>query len=141
MVSYIYMLLITVICYLWQGIAKEQVDFFKMASANTTVNMKYDYLYTALVNVESLCVDNTINSCKSGMIVNLPDYKSPYQAKVCESENNYYAFYTDAILTQKPTVSLTADSGFSLIRVKDIPSICKEQHNISNEDSYALIKK
>lgn len=141
MISYIYMLLITVICYLWQGIAKEQVDFFKMASANTSVNMKYDYLYTAIVNVNSLCGSGTTNSCTSGMIVNLPNYKSSYRAKVCEYNGIYYAFYTDAILTQKPTVSLTADSGFSLIHVKDIPSICKDQSNISNEDNYALSKK
>lgn len=137
MTSYIYMLLITVICYLWQGIAKEQVDFFKMASTNTSVNMKYDYLYTAIVNVSSLC---NVNGCTSGMTVDLPNYKSSYQAKVCENNGVYYAFYTDAILTQKPTVSLTPDSGFSLIRVKDIPYFCKTQSNTSNEDNYALRK-
>ncbi|HAW7153485.1 TPA: hypothetical protein JLB60_004386 [Escherichia coli] len=137
MISYIYMLLITVICYLWQGIAKEQVDFFKMASTNTSVNMKYDYLYTAIVNASSLC---NHNSCSSGMTVNLPNYKSSYQAIVCEHKGTYYAFYTDAILTQKPTVSLTPDSDFSLIRVKNIPSICKTQSNTSNEENYALSK-
>ena len=131
------MLLITVICYLWQGIVKEQVDFFKMASTNTSVNMKYDYLYTAIVNVSSLC---NVNGCTSGMTVDLPNYKSSYQAKVCENNGIYYAFYTDNILTQKPTVSLTADSVFSLIHVKDIPVICKNTSVTGNEDNYALKK-
>ena len=137
MISYIYMLLITVICYLWQGIVKEQVDIFKMASTNTSVNMKYDYLYTAIVNVSSLCNNN---NCTSGMTVHLPNYKSSYQAKVCENNGIYYAFYTDNILTQKPTVSLTADSVFSLIHVKDIPVICKNTSVTGNEDNYALKK-
>ncbi|EHV75026.1 hypothetical protein ECDEC6E_1798 [Escherichia coli DEC6E] len=74
------------------------------------------------------------------MTVHLPNYKSSYQAKVCENNGIYYAFYTDNILTQKPTVSLTADSVFSLIHVKDIPVICKNTSVTGNEDNYALKK-
>ncbi|EES3921523.1 hypothetical protein FQY55_004798, partial [Escherichia coli] len=133
-----YMLLITVIGYLWQGIAKEQVDFFKMASNNTTISMKYDYLYTAIVNAESLC-GNSNSSCSSGMSVNLPNYKFSHTAKVCKYDSVFYAFYNDAILTQKPPVSLASDAGFSLISVKDVPAICKDSNN-TNEDNYALKK-
>ncbi|EGL0039061.1 hypothetical protein KBS16_004856 [Escherichia coli] len=138
MISYIYLLLITTICYLWQGIAKEQVDFFKLASKNNSVNMKYDYLYTAIVNVRTLCNNG---GCKSGIRVNLPNYKYSHEAKVCEDNGTYYAFYTDSILKEKPPVSLSDNSELSLISVKDIPVVCKNNSDSnSNEDDYALKK-
>ncbi|HBA8915552.1 TPA: hypothetical protein J1245_004703, partial [Escherichia coli] len=80
------------------------------------------------------CANN--NNCKSGMSVNLANYKFSHEAKVCEENGIYYAFYTENILTQKPPVSLTAD--FSLISVKDIPTVCKNSNTQNNEDSYAL---
>ncbi|EOW4438499.1 hypothetical protein ACOXN6_003627 [Shigella sonnei] len=143
MISYIYMLLITIICYLWQGIAKEQVDFFKMASNNTSVSMKYDYLYTALVNADSLCKKG---DCNSGKEIKLSNYKTSYEAKICQVRDSYYAFYTDSTLTQKPPVSLTTDSQISLFELKDVPIICKgatgtQTGTQSGHNNYALLKK
>ncbi|HAZ3475016.1 TPA: hypothetical protein J1Y50_004245 [Escherichia coli] len=132
MISYIYMLLITVICFLWQGITKEQVDFFQMASNNIRVSIKYDYLYTSLVNAKKLCGNQ---NCATGETVSLPDYKIPYKAIICKKENVYYAFYLDTILTEKPPVSLANDQGFSVISVKDIPSVCRGL-NANNNNSY-----
>lgn len=136
MISYIYMLLITVICFLWQGITKEQVDFFQMASNNIRVSIKYDYLYTSLVNATNLCAHDT---CVGGRTVSLPDYKIPYNARICKSGNVYYAFYSDTILTEKPPVSLANDPGFSVTSVKNIPTVCRNAiTNNSNGRGYAL---
>ncbi|MED8104184.1 hypothetical protein Q5512_25095 [Escherichia coli] len=135
MVSYIYMLLITVIAYLWQGIAKEQVDFFKMASNNISINIKYDYLYTTLEKANDLC---NSGSCISSMRVMLPDYKYSHEAKICKNGGDYYAFYSDPILTEKPPVSLPDNSGFSLIDVNDIPITCKTNVIGNNKKVYAL---
>ncbi|EPX8541942.1 hypothetical protein ACW3QN_004440 [Escherichia coli] len=136
MISYIYMLLITVIVYLWQGISKEQVDFFKMASSNISVSIKYDYLYTALEKKDDLC--SKPDSCLSSTIVKLSGYKYSHDAKICESGGDYYAFYSESILTEKPPVSLPDDSGISLINAKDIPKVCGNNTIDDKKRNYAL---
>lgn len=131
------MLLITIICYLWQGIAKEQVDFYKMASDNTSTSIKYDYLYTILVNAESLCSEG---DCYAGKNINFDNYNISYEANICEFGGKYYAFYTESILTQKPRGSLETDSEISLIDLEEVPSICKK-NSYSEDTNYALLKE
>ena len=149
MISYIYMLLITVVCFLWQGIAREQVDFFKRASEYTSVSMKYDYLYTALKKAKEICAESstgarTGSGCSTGAEIKIDGYKYPHKAKVCKDGSNvYFAFFTAPVLTEKPPVSLPSD--ISLIKASDIPRTCSvgsgSDTDSNNERIYALKSK
>ncbi|EMW3203338.1 hypothetical protein AAEU23_004720 [Escherichia coli] len=124
MISYIYMLLITVVLFLGQGIYKEQTEFFQVAKQRININMRYDYLYTVIqyAREHNLC-DNS--KCISGQVVKLSDYKMD-DAKVCKTvDGHYYAFFSDFVLEQKPITSMPDNkNGLKVVPVTDIPVVC-----------------
>ncbi|HEL8025685.1 TPA: hypothetical protein UZ441_004488 [Escherichia coli] len=136
MVSYLYMLLVTVVLILGTVLSKEKLDFFQTAAYHNKVHMYYDYLYSVIESVkgnESIyCGDS---SCASGKEISLSGYSTDNKVRICKaSDGSFYAFYPSINLTSKPFVSLS-DTDYAVVSATSVPSICGSLHS---DDSFAL---
>ncbi len=136
MISYLYMLIVTVVLILGTVLSKEKLDFFQTAADHNKVHMYYDYLYSVIETVKKneniYCEDS---SCSSGKEISLPNYSIDNKVKICKVSNEtFYAFYPSIDLTNKPFVSLS-DTDYAVVSATSVPSICG---SFSSDDSFAL---